>query len=137
MKKKICITICLLIFFSCSSETISKKNMNQLGALIKSKNWENVSQIPNNDSSYILIVNQKKATNLIPSPELSYFIYDISKDEIVYEEEMIKGKIKWFDNENLRISLSPGIIKDNEKENVELFGYTINIKTKIKNSNQD
>lgn len=137
MKIKICITICLLIFFSCSSESISKKNATNLDDLIKSKNWENVSRIPNNKNSFVLVVNQKKPTNLIPSPELSYFVYDLSKDEIVYEEEMIKGKIKWLDNENIRISLSPGMIKDNEKENEKLFGYTINIISKIKIEKQD
>jgi hypothetical protein len=67
----------------------------------------------------------------------SYFIYDLNKDGIVYEETIGKGSVEWLNDNQLQVSVIPGIVKGDEKQvnNKLNYIYDLGIKRKLFNTN--
>lgn len=102
----------------------------------KEKFKENYVMQYNSTKSYILCLKKgdySKEHNYTSS----YFIYDPAKDSIVYEETIGKGSVKWLNDNQVQVSIIPGIVKGDEKQadNKPNYIYDLAQKRKISNIN--
>jgi hypothetical protein len=59
---------------------------------------------------------------------MHYFIYDVKSGRIIHEEKINDAAVKWFDEHNIEIKLTPEIISGDEDET----GFIFNVITKEK-----
>ena len=105
----------LFLLFGCvptsklsQQETLkSKKTYQQIA---QEKFGEKVECKLNSNKSYALCKKKMTAPVLNPNQLLEFFVYDIQKEEIIYENKMSNVKIKWHNNTQLLITYQKGYI---------------------------
>ncbi|MFC2129866.1 hypothetical protein ACFLSQ_00370 [Bacteroidota bacterium] len=143
MKKLIIIitTGILSLLFSISCSTTEKAKNNEDKPLIKQvvkegyelAAWKKYSggimYIPNSLNTYMLCISQEKPNAENPFPALKFFIFDMEKQEIVYEESLENGFVNWRNDYQIRIDLIPGQVKSDE-ESLNYYIYDLKKKKK-------
>jgi hypothetical protein len=79
----------------------------------------------NNKKSFALVVKQEKSAAINPNPVLQFFIYEMEKDKIIFEESVPAGKIKWKTNNQIEVIVTPETIST--EDNNKLYGYIYNV----------
>ncbi len=134
MVKHLLLAACFVIV-SCSTsfsihEFISKKAAEKFGG--------NYSTSFNSDSSFVICSNKilTKAADTF-----SFFVIDVKKQAIVFNDQVQKGNLIWLNDSNIKVTWTPGIIKGDESKNSDLE-YVLNLITlkkshlKLENKNQ-
>lgn len=130
--RNILILFLSIISFACSShpEKSSMKKLSGYKETAASQFGENTEFLFNSDSTFVVIINQAKRTNLDPAPVIKYIIFDLNQDKIVFKDSLAKASIKWKTNSLVEILITPGIIP---KAGIEFnTGYSYDITTQEK-----
>ena len=85
--------------------------------------------IPNLNNTLMLCLSHIKPTSENPFPSFNFFVYDLEKEEIIYEDSQENGNINCKNNEKLIIHIFPGQIRS---ENDKPIIYIYDIKKKKK-----
>ena len=141
----------LILSFECSSskETSEKTETTEIKEektveiekyteLAKDKFGDNFSIQMNSDKTYVLCSNVPKSIKDNRPATVSYFIYDLKNEKIVFEESIPDGNVSWLNEHQIKITIIPGIVKGDEKEEGSDSGYIYDIiqMKKIFNSDQ-
>ena len=84
-----------------------------------------ISYLFNDTKSHVLCVNQAKATMQNPFPSLSFCVYDLSENNIVYEESIYKGRVRRLNADQIEISSTPGMITKAYKKEDSMYVYDL------------
>ncbi|RXQ92194.1 hypothetical protein EO244_11635 [Ancylomarina salipaludis] len=114
--KDLLFTMCLLLLMSgCGPNkqlaqvaTSSSKQMYQL--IAHKKYGENAECFLNPNLSYVLCQKRNPDTQLIPNQLIEFFVYDIQKQKIIYEDKIANAEITWHNNTQLLITNQRGYI---------------------------
>jgi len=79
----------------------------------------------NSDKTFSIAVKQEKASAQNTNPLLQYFVFDLEKEKIVFEDDVPGGSIFWKDNDRVEVRATPGIVQINDGNN--LYGYIYNV----------
>lgn len=71
------------------------------------------------------------------NPPLNFFVYNNSTKKVIFQDNLANGKIRWKNNYQFIVSTIPGIVKGNDAENVQMFGYTYDVISRRKLSDHD
>jgi hypothetical protein len=131
------ILITVLINACCGSKESAKIQISgDYKKIAESKLGDNHKIIFNSDSTYLTAykLNKNSDENILPA--LKFFVYDLSEEKILFEDNLPNGKVEWINDHQVKVSTTPGIVSGKEEKNKSLFGYTydVNLKKKI---NQD
>lgn len=69
----------------------------------------------NDAGTYILVAHHLKPTPEQPLPMVSFFVYDLETDRVVFAETNIKGDVAWEDNRFLKVEITPGTVPGGEQ----------------------
>ena len=123
-----------LVFLFLLGCTAIQKTFNEheitLKKLSSDKFGSSFQMLYNNNKSYALVVNQEKHGVMSSTSAKQFFIFNMVKQIIIYEDNIADGKIKWKDNDQIEVIFTPGIIST-EDEN-KIYGYIYNAKLKTK-----
>lgn len=131
------ILITILINACCGSKESAKIQISgDYKKIAESKLGDNYKIIFNSDSTYLTAYQLNKNSNENILPALKFFVYDLSEEKILFEDNLPNGKVEWINDHQVKVSTTPGIVSGKEEKNKSLFGYTydVNLKKKI---NQD
>ncbi|PID58703.1 MAG: hypothetical protein CR986_07525 [Ignavibacteriae bacterium] len=141
MKIKYLYLIIILFGISCSDcytkkEKIAKqeeeKNLEMtINKKAKEKFGRNYKLIPNNTKDYYIC---KKESNLSPNEfinKIKFFIYSTTTKEIIFEDEIINGSLLWLNNNKIKVSRIPGMVKKNYDNDNILYYYDVIKKSKL------
>lgn len=131
------ILITILINACCGSKESAKIQISgDYKKIAGSKLGDNYKIIFNSDSTYLTAYQLNKNSNENIPPALKFFVYDLSAEKILFEDNLPNGKVEWINDHQVKVSTTPGIVSGKEEKNKSLFGYTydVNLKKKI---NQD
>ncbi|RMD90032.1 MAG: hypothetical protein D6813_09800 [Calditrichaeota bacterium] len=79
--------------------------------IIAQKKWGSSTQfLFNTDSSFVICLKQAKPTAKNPLPRLSFFIYDINKERILFEDSFENGTIHWMGPYQVEVIPMPGTV---------------------------
>ena len=95
--------------------------------LAKEKFVENFVVEKNNTGSLFLCFKVREAKNQLHTL-LHYFIYEAKSQQIILEEKINDAAVKWFDEQNIEIKLTPEIISSDDDETT----FILNVITKEK-----
>jgi len=132
---KFLILLTILFLNYCSSNQQMKDNEEKISKIklkeIADERFGNKHYIHyNKDSSYAIVKKQTKARKNEAFLSTTFFIYEIGNEEILYEEVIHRGDVKWFNNNLVEINSIPGIIKGDESMNTKSY-YDVLSKKKL------
>jgi len=145
IKKRVIIIISTLIYtsflISCASSEKTPENSDQI---INQKPAKKVEQFAiekyknnyilqnNSSNTFTLCVKKIKSSDHSPRNTINYFVYDLSVEELIHEESIANGNVKWLNDHQIQISITPGTVKGDEKGEGEPTGYIYDTKLKKK-----
>ncbi len=89
----------------------------------------------NKDKSCVLCVKTIKLPNDPGQFKLSFILYDLRNDEIIFEASHPNAKVKWISTEQIQVFLTPGIVSLREDKEKTNYGYIYDTKIRKKVSN--
>ena len=142
MLKRISVSfLSIFLIASCCSSNVTSKNLssNRLTykKIAEEKYSKNYNTIFNSDSTYLFVYSSPKNADKILPPPLKFFVYDNNKAKIIFEDNLVNGKIKWINNHQIQVSTDPEIISGKEEKNIKMYGYIYDVLTKRKLSELD
>jgi hypothetical protein len=73
----------------------------------------NVEFIPNADSSFILCINREETPGQ-PIMSLRFFVFDVARDEILYEDSLDQAEAYWINPSEVRVVSTPEVTSGDE-----------------------
>lgn len=113
-----------LIFSSCAGSQLSKQPYVRIAT---EKYQTNIEYILNSNKSYVLCIKQDKPTSKVLYPPLAFFVYDLQRNKIVYEESEIIATIRWLNNTQIKVSLIPGVVSGLEESDMKALGFVYDL----------
>jgi len=124
----------LHVSISCSGtheESNSHTSVETYRSIAGAKYQGNVQYLFNESRSQVICLQSSKPTGLKPHPELDFFIYDISKENILFEDSLINGKVGWINNSQVQVEFIPETISGDEDLNKSGYIYDVNMMQKL------
>ena len=121
------------LFFSCSflkNNSAKELSEDKYQKIAEEKYKHDIIYTFNQSKSYVLCKKFVKPSPKMHQSSVSFFVYDLEKDKIVYEKSVDNGKVKWANDSKLKISIIPGIISGDE--DMRNYNYLYDIKKQKK-----
>ncbi len=126
----LCTFLCLgILLGGCASAKQDPDAAPAYKTLAQEKYGTSVAFTANADSTIMLCVHTPEPSPRMPTPILSYLVYDLETEAVLYEEEGVQGEIKWTDGQTLSVTQTPGIVTGNETSGTGKRGYTVDVRT--------
>lgn len=134
------ISFCFLFLSNCASNSNSRQDKVGIKVIGKYKSIaiEKLSTpteyIFNSTKTIVICTDRSKNVASDPTQVLHFFVYDIEKDSVIYEDSVLGGKINWFSNSIIEIGRTPGIVsgKEGEEKSSNAYYYDIKLQKKVK-----
>ena len=127
---KVLLLISFILLFSCSSNKRATVNQEQM--IIPAK-FSQYNQELSPLGDIIILHKELKTDKQHPSTILQYAVFSKTKNAIIFEDQLVNGKYEWLSDNILKVSYTPGIIKENTPDTGNV--YYINMKTEEKTYN--
>lgn len=85
----------------------------------------------NEDKSYALCQKVFPEPALRPNQLIEFFVYDIQKGEIIYENKIARAKISWYNNTQLLVVEQKGYVTDPSDTGKWTYVFDLRSKKKI------
>lgn len=130
------LVIVIITLVSCSSTKTSTKNSTEEPAYksvaTKKLGTGNVEYLFNASKTVVVCMKASKPTDLMPQHHFIFFVYDVAGDAILHEDEIANGDVTWNNDYQIKVTMIPGIIKDDGKASAQPLGYMYDIRLKKK-----
>lgn len=120
----------LLLFQYCSGSknSVSERHTGEkFKQLAIQKYQKNLTYSFNSDTTLVICARQEKPTSGRPFSKVRFFVYDLNKNNIIYEDHIPMGSVRWFDKNQIELNTIPGIVSGMEDEGTRV--YIVNLKT--------
>ena len=120
-------------FLSCSSsgqfrhEESSSLRYRAMGT---EKYGEGVEYRFNSTKTAVLCVKEAKTTLLVPQRKIAFFVFDVTADSILFEDNLTNGSVAWNDEFSIIVKIIPGIEESEEKSPHRQPGYIFDLRSK-------
>lgn len=136
MKQNSIYLMVFIIFLTAchTTKTDSQKSLTsqKYKAIAVEKYGNNIEYILNSPKTYVVCLKRNKPTPQIPQNQISFFIYDLDKEEIIFEDSSIDAKVEWKNDNQVLVKITPGIITGDESEDDFIYVYDVKLREKIK-----
>ena len=65
-----------------------------------------------------------------------FFVYNTGEKKVIFQDNLANGDIKWKNNYQFIVTTIPEIVKGDDEENIQNFGYTYDVIKRRKLSDQ-
>ncbi len=130
--KKIFLSL-LIILMACHTSRENKAAKMSVQTIAKEKFSGPVNFVENKNNLYTLCYNQQPSANLNPHQPLHFLLFDNQKNEIVFEDNLPNGSVKWIGKYQIKVEVIPGIVSIEQENNAHFYIYDVQLKKKIKN----
>ena len=124
----------LSFLFSCGS---SRKDLKEPGfgtpryqVLATEKYGQRAEFIFNDNKAAVLCLKKSKPSAENPQQRVNFFIFDLSIDSTIFEDNLADGSVGWKDNFTVLVSTVPGMVKSDESSNGKKSGYIFDLRSK-------
>ncbi|HCA81825.1 MAG TPA: hypothetical protein DEP53_19005 [Bacteroidetes bacterium] len=119
-------------FISCSSKEARSLEMTgeRYKVLSAQKYGGGAEWITNAAKTAVLCLKRAKPTAQLPQHRVSFFIFDVVADRVVFEDDVPNGSVSWKDDQSVIVETVPGI--EEKKDDVSppaRHGYLVDIRT--------
>ena len=134
IKYSILIILFLVFSISCSKSGYqSSDNTNYKSLAEKKFGLEQTTYEESGDGHYVLCKHLLESSN-DPYTSWEFFVFDKNSNKIIFEDKIDRGKVKWFSNNELEISHTPGTMATNQSKDDYMWIVNVETGEKIKKS---
>lgn len=112
------------------SQPVSEKE--KYRRVAKTKFGDRVEYLFNQSKNFVICFKKEKPTPQIPQNRLSFFVYNLETDEIIFEDTLTDGEVSWKSNTQFRVRTTPGMLTVDPEYNQKLTGYVFDVTLKRK-----
>jgi hypothetical protein len=122
-----------MLFASCGS---SHTYLNEHGsaaryrAIAAEKYGKGVEYVFNDKVSAVLCLKKSKPSAESPQQQVSFFVFDLSIDSTIYEDNIGNGSVAWKDNFSILVSIVPGMVKIDDSSAMKKSGYIFDCRSR-------
>lgn len=106
----------LLLMGACASTEEAQSINEQPGYLVEAATRYGktafIDTYENKAGTYMLVAHHLKPTAEQPLPMVSFFVYDLEADSVVFSETNIKGEVAWYDNRYVQVDVTPSVVPE-------------------------
>jgi hypothetical protein len=84
----------------------------------------------NASKTVVLCVKKSKPSSQDPQQRVSFFVFDLSIDSAIFEDNISDGSVRWQDDFSILVSIVPGIVKSDESSAVKKYGYIFHCRSR-------
>ena len=118
----------VFLLLSCSL-FCNKTNENSIEEVAIKKYKDNIHYLSNKNKTFTICYRKEAETALKPYPPLKFFVFDETKKEIIFEDNLANGSIEWISMYQFQVKIIPGIVSI---ESDKMPGYVFDVKEKKK-----
>ncbi|MBL7959684.1 hypothetical protein JNL27_05525 [bacterium] len=100
--------------------------------LAMEKYKEGIDYVFNESGSFVMCVHAAKPSAEHPQKTISFFVYDLKNEKILYEESVGDGSVKWKNDVQIEITSKIGIITPSHQSNIIHYVYDVSTQKKLK-----
>lgn len=90
-----------------------------------------IDYVFNETKTHVLCSHSDKANAMNPRRTVSFFIYDLTKDTVLYEDAVGDGSVKWKNDHQVEILTKIGVITPGHQSNIIRTLYDLHLQKKI------
>ncbi|MHB8931267.1 MAG: hypothetical protein ACYC5R_11795 [Melioribacteraceae bacterium] len=124
----------LILFLLLAGCSVTQKTLTRQESVLKKLSLEKFGTssrlIYNSDKSYSIVVKQEKSTAKNLNPLLQFFVFEMGRDKIIFEESIPAGKIKWRNNRQFEVTITPEMISTEDSNKLYGYIYDVDLGTK-------
>jgi hypothetical protein len=125
-----------LIFLvaACSSGRPGAREQHTGGERYKSvaaqKLGPNAEFLFNEQRTAVLCLGKPTPTSERPQRHVFFFVFDLSSDSTIFQDEIVDGSVIWKDNFSIQVTSVPGIVKADEPPGAKPPGYIFDLRSR-------
>jgi len=120
----------LLVFaFACCPRTVQNVNTSDTPSYISVAEkilGDSPRYLLNETQTHVICYILEKTNIQNPQGLLHYIIYDIKNEVVLREEDLDNGKIRWLDHARIEVSSTPGMVRKESNEGMNIRILDIN-----------
>jgi hypothetical protein len=124
----------LLLLASCGSSRKDLKEPESGTARYQAeavqKYGQGVEFVFNDGKTAVLCLKMSKPSAKNPQQQVSFFVFDLSIDSTIFEDNLANGSVSWKDNITVLVSTVPGIVKSDETSAGRKSGYIFDLRSR-------
>ena len=66
----------------------------------------------NDAATHVIVAHHLKPTAEQPLPMVSFFIYSLEADSVVFSETNVKGEVAWENNRFVKVDVTPSVVPE-------------------------
>jgi len=134
IKYSILIILCLVFSISCSKSGYQSSDKTNFKSLAEEKyGLEQIIYEDSQDGHYVLCKHLSESSS-DPYTLWEFFVFDKNSNKIIIEDKIDRGKVKWFSNNELEISHTPGTMATNQSKDDYIWILNVETGEKTKKS---
>jgi hypothetical protein len=138
MVHQILIGLLSLLLVSCGSSRLDLKESESQPARYQAVAFQKYGRgaevIFNESKTVVLCLKRSKLSAMYPQQHVSFFVFELSSDTTIFEDEIVNGSVGWKDSFNLLVSTLPGIVRSKETSAGQTSGYIFDLRSRKKRS---
>ncbi|MCX6142866.1 MAG: hypothetical protein NTZ35_06575 [Ignavibacteriales bacterium] len=127
-------SLLLLLLVSCGSSRNEFKGSDSGGtryrALAAQEYGQAVEFLFNDAQTAVVCLKKSKPTAKDPQQQVSFFVFDLSIDSVIFEDEIPNGSVGWRDNFTVFVNTVPGNEKSDEASAGQKSGYLFDLRSR-------
>ena len=124
----------LLLFVSCGSSRKDLKEPESGFARYQAEAVQKYGQgaefVFNDNKTAVLCVKKSKPSSQYPQQQVSFFVFDLSIDSTIFEDNISNGSVSWKDGFTILVSTVPGMVKSDEPSAGRKYGYIFDLRSR-------
>jgi hypothetical protein len=84
----------------------------------------------NDARTAVLCLKKSKPTAKNPQQQVSFFVFDLAIDSVIFEDEIPNGAVGWKDDLTILVSTVPGTVKSDEGLAGQKSGYIFDLRSR-------
>jgi hypothetical protein len=136
MKKVIIVLTSSLIFLlaACSSSQPGSGEQHagreRYKSIAAQKLGPNAEFLFNEQRTAVLCLGKPTPTSVRPQRHVFFFVFDLSSDSTIFEDEIVDGSARWKDNFTVLVMSVPGMVKRDDPPGANKSGYIFDLRSR-------
>jgi hypothetical protein len=99
-------------------------------AMSAQKYGSRVQFLFNESRTTVVCLKETKPSAQYPQHRVAFFVYDLSIDSTIFEDEIADGSVAWKDEFSILVSIVPGMVKSDDSPGAKKPGYIFDCRSR-------
>ncbi|KAA3615579.1 MAG: hypothetical protein D8M58_15395 [Calditrichaeota bacterium] len=121
----------LILYVGCQP-SLKDEQPATIESIAKVKYGTDIFYLSNKKKTYTICYSQKEKTALNPFPALKFFVYNNENAEVLFEDNLTNGSIKWVGKYTFKVESVARVVSIDQENQSITYIYDVKLKKKTK-----